>query len=151
MHEESFYFKFIKPSPIRNVFNRISKDKSIINLTLGEPYFNTPKHIVDASIEALRRGETNYTTSYGILELRKAIAARYKKLYRANFDPEEICASQGSSSGIFTVLLSMLKPEDEVVIIDPYYVMYPSYVRIFRAKPVFIKGKFEKQIQTRRI
>jgi aspartate aminotransferase len=56
MHEESFYFNFIKPSPIREVFNRISKDKSIINLTLGEPDFDTPKHIVDAAIEALKRG-----------------------------------------------------------------------------------------------
>jgi aspartate aminotransferase len=147
MHEESFYFNFIKPSPIREVFNRISKDKSIINLTLGEPDFDTPKHIVEAAIEALKKGETHYTTSYGIHELRKAIAKRYERRYKVNFDPEEICVSQGSSSGIFTTLFSILKPEDEVVIINPYYVMYPSYVRIFRAKPVFVEGTFENKFK----
>jgi aspartate/methionine/tyrosine aminotransferase len=147
MHEVSFYFNFIKPSPIREVFNRISKDKSIINLTLGEPDFDTPKHIVDAAIEALNKGETHYTTSYGIHELRKTIAKRYARLYNAKFDPEEICVSQGSSSGIFTTLLSILQPDDEVVIINPYYVMYPSNVRIFRAKPVFVEGTFENKFK----
>ena len=147
MHEESFYFNFIKPSPIREVFNRISKDKSIINLTLGEPDFDTSKHIVYAAIEALKKGETHYTTSYGIYELREAISKRYERLYNANFDPEEICVSHGSSSGIFTTLFSMLKPEDEVVIINPYYVMYPSYVRIFRAKPVFVNSTFENKFK----
>lgn len=147
MHEVSFYFNFIKPSPIREVFNRISKDKSIVNLTLGEPDFDTPNHIVNAAINALKKGETHYTTSYGIYELREALAKRYAKLYDANFDPEEICVSQGSSSGIFTTLFSILKPDDEVVIINPYYVMYPSYVRIFRAKPVFIEGQFENQFK----
>ena len=147
MHEESFYFNFIKPSPIREVFNRISKDNSIINLTLGEPDFDTPKHIVDAAIEALKKGETRYTTSYGIYELREVIAKRYERLYKANFDPEEICVSHGSSSGIFTTLFSILKPEDEVIIINPYYVMYPSYVRMFRAKTVFVKGTFENKFK----
>jgi aspartate/methionine/tyrosine aminotransferase len=147
MHEVSFYFNFIKPSPIREVFNRIAKDKSIINLTLGEPDFDTPSHIVDAAITALKKGETHYTTSYGIYELREAVANRYANLYDAHFDTEEICISQGSSSGIFTTLLSILKPDDEVIIINPYYVMYPSYVRIFRAKPVFVEGKFENQFK----
>jgi aspartate aminotransferase len=102
---------------------------------------------VDAAIEALKRGETHYTTSYGIYELRDTIAKRYEERYNANFDLEEICISQGSSGGIFTTLLSILEPEDEVVIINPYYVMYPSYVRIFRAKPVFVEGKFENQFK----
>ena len=147
MHEESFYFNFIKPSPIREVFNRISKDNSIINLTLGEPDFDTPRHIVDAAIEALKKGKTHYTTSYGIYELREVIAKRYERLYKANFDPEEICVSHGSSSGIFTTLFSILKPEDEVIIINPYYVMYPPYVRIFRAKTVFVNGTFENKFK----
>jgi aspartate aminotransferase len=102
---------------------------------------------VDAAIEALKKGETHYTTSYGIYELREVIAKRYANRYNANFDPEEICVSQGSSSGIFTTLLSILKPDDEVVIINPYYVMYPSYVRIFQAKPVFVEGTFENKFK----
>ena len=116
------------------------KGINVINLSIGEPDFDTPRFIKDEAIKAIENNFTHYTTVAGIIELRKAIC---KKLLRDNgveYTPDQIVVSTGGKQAIANVLLSMLNPGDEVIISAPYWVTYSELVKLGEATPVIIKA-----------
>jgi aspartate/methionine/tyrosine aminotransferase len=102
----------------------------VIHLEVGEPDFETPSAIVEAATRAMRDGDTHYTHSLGLLELREAIAAWYYTQYGVNVSPEHIVVTSGSSPAILLVLATLLDHGDEVILSDPRYACYPNFIRL---------------------
>lgn len=130
----------IPVSPIRKMFaeaNRLqAKGKDIISLALGEPDFDTPAHIIDAMVDAARRGATHYTANKGIVELRQAICDKLQQDNGLKYDVEEIIATVGVSEGVFASLSCFLDPGDEVLVPDPAWVNYTHVPVMNGAIPV---------------
>ncbi len=103
---------------------------SVIHLEVGEPDFDTPPAIVEAASKAMRDGDTHYTHSLGLLELREAIVAWYHTHYRVSISPEHIIVTSGSSPAILLVLATLLDPGDEVILSDPRYACYANFIRL---------------------
>jgi (5-formylfuran-3-yl)methyl phosphate transaminase len=103
---------------------------NVIHLEVGEPDFDTPPAIVEAASQALRNGETHYTHSLGLVELREAIAEWYHRHYHVSVSPEQIIVTSGSSPAILLVLAALLDAGDEVILSDPCYACYPNFVRL---------------------
>ena len=117
--------------------------KDVINLSIGEPDFDTPRFIKDAGIKAIEDNFTHYTTVAGTMELRKAIC---KKMLRDNgveYAPEQIVVSTGAKQAIANVLLALLDPGDEVVIAAPYWVSYSELVKLAEGTPVLVRAGIE--------
>lgn len=114
------------------------KGENIIHLEIGEPDFETPKKIKQAAIKALEGGETHYTHSLGIIELREAIAKHYKKRYKVNVDSDQIIVTMGVSPALLLSLCSIVNPHEEVILSNPCYACYPNFVRYIDGKPVFV-------------
>ena len=110
----------------------------IIHLEIGEPDFPTPECICRAGIEALNRGQTHYTHSLGLLELREAICEYYHEKYGVNIDPEQILVTSGTSPALLLIFSTLLDPGDQIIMSDPHYPCYPNYVRFLGGQPVFI-------------
>lgn len=88
----------LKPSGIRRFFDIAATMKDVISLGIGEPDFDTPPSVIEAGIQALRNGQTHYTSNAGILELRQALAAHLERLYGVSYDPQtEIIITVGGS------------------------------------------------------
>jgi aspartate/methionine/tyrosine aminotransferase len=103
---------------------------NVIHLEVGEPDFETPPAILDAAIRAMRDGETHYTHSLGLPELREAIAAWYHAQYHVSISPEQIIVTPGSSPAILLGLAALLDPHDEVILSDPRYACYANFIRL---------------------
>jgi (5-formylfuran-3-yl)methyl phosphate transaminase len=103
---------------------------NVIHLEVGEPDFDTPSVIVDAAVRAMRDGETHYTHSLGLPELREAIAAWYSTQYRVSVSPEQIVVTSGSSPAILLGLAALLDPGDEVILSDPRYACYANFIQL---------------------
>ena len=117
--------------------------KDVISFGVGEPDFNTPKHIVEAGKRALDEGKTKYTPSSGLPELRKVIC---EKLYKENglsYTPEQVIVSNGAKHSVFNVCFALLDEGDEVIIPAPYWLTYPEAVRVCGGVPVFVHGAEE--------
>ncbi len=115
-----------------------SKGKDIISFSLGEPDFDTPRHIVDAAKASLERGDTHYTPSPGIPELRKAIAEKLRKENNIDAQAGNIIVTPGAKQAIFEVTLSVLEEGDEAVLFDPAWVSYEPCIKLAGAKPVWV-------------
>jgi aspartate/methionine/tyrosine aminotransferase len=111
--------------------------KKVIHLEIGEPDFPTPQCIVDRAVKAIQMGETRYTHSMGIPELRQAIAEYYIDKYTVEIDPDQILITSGSSPGMLLILSSVLESDGEVILSDPHYACYPNFVTFLGGKPVF--------------
>ncbi|MEQ4599871.1 MAG: pyridoxal phosphate-dependent aminotransferase [Methylobacteriaceae bacterium] len=109
----------------------------VISLSVGEPDFDTPQHIKDAAIEAIRRGETKYPPVSGIVPLREAIAKKFKRENGLDYKPSQTIVGTGGKQVIYNALLATLNPGDEVVIPRPYWVSYPEMVVLCGGTPVF--------------
>ncbi|KQO66474.1 pyridoxal phosphate-dependent aminotransferase [Methylobacterium sp. Leaf89] len=109
----------------------------VISLSVGEPDFDTPQHIKDAAIEAIRRGETKYPPVSGIVSLREAIAKKFKRENGLDYKPSQTIVGTGGKHVIYNALLATLNPGDEVVIPRPYWVSYPEMVVLCGGTPVF--------------
>ena len=109
---------------------------NIVHLEVGEPDFNTPAPIVAAAVEAMHDGDTHYTHSLGLVELREAIAAWYHRHYNVTVSPEQIIVTPGSSAAILLVLATLLDPGDEVILSDPRYACYPNLIRLCEGNTV---------------
>src|SRR5659263_628837 len=108
---------------ISNLANELkNQGKDIISFSLGEPDFNTPEHIVDAAKASLDRGETHYTPSPGIPELRRAIVEKLKIDNNINTIAGNIIVTPGAKQAIFEVMLLVLEEGDETIIFDPAWV-----------------------------
>ncbi|MBX8519019.1 aspartate transaminase [Pseudomonas cichorii] len=130
----------IKPSPSSAASDRANElrrqGKSIINLVVGEPDFDTPRHIRDAASAAIERGETRYTANVGTLELRQAIAAKLARENSLDYPASQIVVTSGAKSAIFNAFAATLGPGDEVLIPAPYWVSYPDMVLACEGEPV---------------
>jgi aspartate aminotransferase len=121
-----------------------AEGKHIIHLQLGEPDFDTPQHIVDAAVEALRSGDTHYTPTAGIPALRKAIAEYTSETRGIEFAPEEVVVTPGGKPIMFFSILALTGEGDEVVYPDPGFPIYQSVVNFSGATPVPLKLKEEE-------
>ncbi len=125
----------IEPFLVMDVMERAQEleraGRSIIHLEVGEPDFNTPPEILAAGTEAIHRGETHYTHSLGLAELREAIGRRYKTRYGATVHPEQILVTMGSSPAFLYLFAALVESGDEVLVGTPHYSCYPNYIRFF--------------------
>lgn len=110
----------------------------VINLSLGEPDFDTPEPIKQAAIEAIQQNFTHYTPVSGYLELRQAICEKFKRDNQLEFKPEQIVVSTGAKQSIANAYIALLNPGDEVIVPSPYWVTYVEFLKLLDAKPVII-------------
>ncbi|MCA0993975.1 pyridoxal phosphate-dependent aminotransferase [Alloyangia pacifica] len=138
----------VKPSPtvaVTQLANELkAAGKDVIGLGSGEPDFDTPDHIKAAAIAALDAGKTKYTAPDGIIELKQAICAKFKRDNGLTYTPSQISVSTGGKQVLFNALLATLNPGDEVIIPAPYWVSYPDMVKLGQGEPVFIDGAPER-------
>ncbi len=118
---------------------------SIIDLSIGEPDFDTPEHIRQAAIEAMNQGKTRYTPVAGIPELREAIRRKFHRDNGLEFDVQEIMVSTGAKQCLANVLLSLVNPGDEVVIPAPYWVTYKALVDLAEGKPRILPTTVDRE------
>jgi len=119
----------------------------IIHLEVGEPDFDTPPCIKEAACRALQDGQTHYTHSMGLLELREAIAEHYLNRYGVNVHPDQIIVTSGTSPAMFVLFSVLLERGDEVIISDPHYACYPNFIRFVGGVPVIVPVKQSEGFQ----
>ena len=115
-----------------------TEGKIVYDFSLGEPDFNTPRHICEAGYKAMLDGHTHYTPASGIAELRGAIARWYKKNYGFEFSPEQVIVSNGAKHSLHNALAATVGPGDEVIIPTPYWVSYSDLVQMTGASYVLV-------------
>jgi aspartate/methionine/tyrosine aminotransferase len=111
--------------------------KNIIHLEIGEPDFPTAPHICDAVLDALKAGETKYTHSLGLPQLREAVAEYYNLKFNLNINPQQVVITSGTSPALLLLFMGLLEQGDEVIMSNPYYACYPNFVEYLGGKPVF--------------
>ncbi|QDV63501.1 pyridoxal phosphate-dependent aminotransferase [Crateriforma conspicua] len=121
-------------SGIRKVFDLAAKLKDPVNLSIGQPDFDVPQPIQDAAIQAIRDGKNAYSPTQGIAPLRDAINDRVQQQF--GHDDRDVFISSGTSGGLVLSMLAMIDPGDEVIFMDPYFVMYPALIRLCGGVPV---------------
>lgn len=130
--------KNIQISGIRKFYNIVSQYKDAINLTIGQPDFETPSHVKDAAKVALDNNKTVYTHNAGIIELRRAVSSYYKK-YGVEYNPEdEIIITSGGSEAIYIALNTILEENSEVILPGPIYPGYEPVISLCGARPIFV-------------
>src|SRR5215210_1894314 len=115
-----------------------ARGREIIHLEIGEPDFDTSSHIVEAGCRALRAGETHYTPTAGIPELRAAIAADVARSRRIAVNPEQVVVTPGGKPIMFFTILALVDEGDEVLLPNPAFPIYESMVNFVGGKPVFV-------------
>jgi aspartate aminotransferase len=132
----------IKPSPSTSAADRANElrrqGKSIVNLVVGEPDFDTPAHIRQAAAVAIEKGATRYTLMAGTVELRQAIAAKLERENGLVYALGELIATSGAKSAIYSAFAITLEAGDEVIIPAPYWVSYPDMVLACDGRPVTV-------------
>ncbi len=126
-----------------------AKGRDIISLSAGEPDFDTPEHVKEAAIAAIRRGETKYTAVDGIAELKEAIAGKFRRDNNLSYRTSEISVAPGGKAVIYNALMASVNSGDEVVIPAPYWVSYPDMVRLAGGTPVIVKAPQEDGFRIR--
>lgn len=122
-------------SGIRKVFDLAAKLADPINLSIGQPDFDVPPEVKVAAIEAIQSGKNSYSPTQGIAPLREALRREIAAAYPAHRD-RDVFISSGTSGGLVLAMLAMVNPGDEVVYLDPYFVMYPALVKMCGGIPV---------------
>jgi aspartate aminotransferase len=130
----------VKPSPtlaVTALYLRLkSEGKDVIGLGAGEPDFDTPAHIAEAGVQAIRTGFTRYTNVDGTPELKDAVIAKFKRDNGISYERPQILVSSGAKQSIFNLCMAVLDPGDEVIIPAPYWVSYPDMVLLADGIPV---------------
>jgi len=116
----------------------------VIDLTAGEPDFQTPKSIAQAGIRAIEDGFTKYTANNGIPELRAHIAQKLNHENHLEYTPEQIIVSNGAKQSILNALLAILNDGDEVILPSPYWVSYPEQIKIAGGTPVIVDTRYHQ-------
>ncbi len=125
----------IKPSGVRRIFDLARQMKNPINLSIGEPDFDIPEPLKEEGIEWIRKGFNKYTPTQGIPELREKISEYLKK---KGIHFEEVMVTAGVTGGLLLASLALINPGDEVIIPDPFFVMYEYQVLLMGGVPVFL-------------
>ena len=138
----------VPPSGIRKFFDIVATMSDVISLGVGEPDFDTPRSIVEAGVESLREGRTHYTSNYGTLELRKALAAHLQRLYGVDYDPRaELLITVGASEAVDLALRATCDPGDEVILHEPSYVAYVPAIAFAGGTTVHVATRFEDDFE----
>lgn len=119
----------------------------VIGLGAGEPDFNTPEHILEAAIKAMKEGHTKYTPSGGLASLKEAIIKKFQQDQGLDYQPSEIIVCTGAKHALYTLFQVILDEGDEVIIPTPYWVSYPEQVKLAGGVPVFVEGREENQFK----
>ncbi|MCZ6685231.1 MAG: pyridoxal phosphate-dependent aminotransferase [Candidatus Dadabacteria bacterium] len=129
----------ISPFYVMDVLERAkeieAKGESVIHFEVGEPDFPTPDVISEEAIRAIKEGDTKYTHSLGILELREAISRTYESNYAIEIPPGRVIVTMGSSPALYLAIISLIEPGEEVLITDPHYACYPQIIKIAGGVP----------------
>jgi aspartate aminotransferase len=137
----------VKPSPTMAITAKARELKAsgedVIGLGAGEPDFDTPDFVKQAAIDAINRGETKYTAVDGLPELKKAVAAKFKRDNGLDYETAEISVGSGGKQVLYNALVATLNPGDEVIIPAPFWVSYPDIVMLAGATPVTVETKLE--------
>ncbi|ADE16261.1 aminotransferase class I and II [Nitrosococcus halophilus Nc 4] len=141
----------IKPSPTLAITARAkalrAEGKDIIGLGAGEPDFDTPEHVKEAAIQAIRDGFTKYTAVDGIPSLKEAIIAKFARDNGLQYEANQILVSVGGKQSFYNLAQALLNPGDEVIIPAPYWVSYPDMVLLAGGIPVVISAPQERQFK----
>jgi len=153
MNEISANSQNIPPFIVMEVLERAheleNEGHHIIHLEIGEPDFTTPDCICEAACDAIKRGETHYTHSLGIIELREAIVWHYKARYGVEIKPDQLMITSGTSPALFMTFATLLEQDDEIIISNPHYPCYPNFIRFLGGKAVFVDIAEEDGFQLR--
>lgn len=144
MQLSSFLQRFNEPETLKMAkLGRELRAKGIdvIDLSLGEPDFDTPQHIKDAAVKAIHDNWSHYTPVPGFLDLREAVCTKLKRDNNLAYGPEQIVVSTGAKQSLANAILALVDEGDEVIIPTPYWVTYSELVKIARGKVVEIKSK----------
>lgn len=137
----------ITPSVTLGITARVkvlkSAGKPVFGLAAGEPDFDTPTHIKEAAMAALKAGQTKYCPETGVQELREAIAEKLQRENDLNYTADQIVVCNGAKQALFNVILSLCEPGDEVIILSPHWLSYPEMVRLAGGRAVIVKGERE--------
>ena len=134
----------VPPSGIRKFFDILASMQDVISLGVGEPDFDTPRTIVEAGVESLREGRTHYTSNYGTIELRTALAEHLNRLYGVEYDPKrELLITVGASAALDLALRATIDPGDEVILHEPSYVAYVPAIVFAGGTAVHVATRFE--------
>lgn len=124
-----------------------AKGIDVIDLSLGEPDFNTPEHIKEAAKKAIDENYSHYTPVAGYLDLREAVCTKLKRDNGLEYTPQQIVVSTGAKQSIANTMLAVLDEGDEIIIPTPYWVSYSEIARLCRGKVVFIKADAESKFK----
>lgn len=127
----------------------VAKGIDIINLSLGEPDFNTPDYVKEAAKKAIDDNYSKYPPVPGYNDLRAAISKKFKEENGLNYTPEQIIVSAGGKHSLINVILSIVNPGDEVIILAPYWVSYYDQVILAGARPVIISASIENDFKVK--
>ena len=135
----------IKPSATNALTGKVAElraaGRDIVSLGAGEPDFDTPDHIKEAAIAAIRAGQTKYTPVPGTLALRKAVCDKLKRENDLAYTPDQVTVGCGGKQVIYNAFMASLDQGDEVIIPTPYWVSYPDMVLLAEGTPVFVEGR----------
>lgn len=127
----------VEMSGIRKLFDVGGPD--VINLGIGQPDFDTPEHIKEAAIDAIRSGKTGYTPNAGISELREAICTKCERENDLTYQPEQILVTAGGSEALHLVMETLVNPGDRVLVPDPGFVSYAALATFAGGRPEGVK------------
>jgi len=119
----------------------------VINMSVGEPDFNTPDHIKVAAKLAIDENYSRYSPVPGYAELRQAIARKLERENQLHYQPSEILVSNGAKQSVCNTVMALVNPGDEVIIPAPYWVSYPQMVLLAGGTPVFIEARFDQNFK----
>ncbi|MFP4457473.1 MAG: pyridoxal phosphate-dependent aminotransferase [Clostridia bacterium] len=125
----------------------VREGKDAVNFSVGEPDFDTPQHICDATIEAINSGFTRYTTASGIPELKEAICKKLKKDNGLDYTIKNIIVGTGAKQPLFNAFLTLCEEGDEVLVPAPFWVSYSEMVKVTDATPVYIECSEENDFK----
>src|SRR5512139_2057475 len=141
----------IPRSGIRDFFDLVTTMKDVISLGIGEPDFDTPWHVRESTVFALERGATHYTSNFGYLDLRRALARYVGKMFGAEYNPDdEVIITVGVSEALDIALRALLDPGDEVLYHEPCYVSYRADVILAHGTPVAVETRHEDDFRLTR-
>jgi aminotransferase len=141
----------VDASGIRKVFDLAATLEDPIDLSIGQPDFDVPDEIKRAAIEAIQRGFNKYTQTQGIAPLIEQVKARLSRRYPSRGDDYGLLVTSGVSGALSLLMLSCIQPGDEVLIPDPYFVMYKHLVKLAGGKPVFVDTYPDFQLRPEKI
>ena len=141
----------VNPSPTmaitRLALELKAAGKNVLGLAAGEPDFDTPEHVKDAAIAAMKKGDTKYTAVDGTPALKKAICDKFLRENGLTYKPSQITVGNGGKQVIYNAMMATVSAGDEVIIPAPYWVSYPDMVNLAEGTPVFVAAGPEKSFK----